>query len=292
MTIGDTTVRSATRDVVIGPSRPVAVIGERINPTGRTLLTQAYTRGDTSVALRDALAQVDAGATILDVNVGVPGLDQPALMAKTVRALQEATDVPLCLDSADPRVLEAGLAAYAGKAMVNSVTGEEHALEGILPLVHDYGAAIIALPIDGHGIPDSAEARLRVAERIIEYAVRLGIAPEDVILDPLTMAVGADTGAGRVTLDTVALLSEQLGANITLGVSNVSHGLPARPALNAAFVAMAIARGATCPIVNPLDSAMMAAVRAANLCLGHDQWAAEWIRAFRAARPGTRTHQA
>jgi 5-methyltetrahydrofolate--homocysteine methyltransferase len=270
--------------VTIGAEQPVAVIGERINPTGRAALTQSLSRGDTAVAVRDAVAQAQAGASILDVNVGVPGLDQASAMAATVRALQAATDLPLCLDSADPRVLEAGLAAYDGKALVNSVTGEAAVMAAILPVVRAFGAAVIALPMDEDGIPPSPKARLRVAERILAEAARLGIAPDDVVLDPLTMAVGADAGAGRVTLDTIALYRERLGANVTLGASNVSHGLPARPALNAAFAAMAIARGATCPIANPLDRTVMDAVRAANLCLGHDSWAASWIRAYRTGR--------
>jgi 5-methyltetrahydrofolate--homocysteine methyltransferase len=181
-------------------------------------------------------------------------------------------------------VLQAGLAAYHGIALVNSVTGEEQSLAAILPVARDHGAAVIALPMGDEGIPETAEARLRVAERILSRAVSLGIAEQNVVVDSLTMAVGADAGAGRITLETISLLRERLGVNIALGVSNVSHGLPARPALNATFVAMAIALGATCPIVNPLDAQMMDTIRAANLYLGHDEWAAGWIRAFRAAR--------
>lgn len=282
--MAETVVRSGAREVLIGREHPVAVIGERINPTGRALLTRQLSRGDMSLVQRDALAQAEAGAALLDVNVGLPGADQRALMAAAVRAIQSVTNVPLCLDSTDSSVLRTGLEAYEGIALVNSVTGEEQALAGILPVVRDHGAAVIALPMDDDGIPETAEDRLRVAERILSRAVSLGIAAHDVVVDPLTMAVGADAGAARVTLETIRLLRERLGVNIALGVSNVSHGLPLRPALNATFVAMAIALGATCPIVNPLDARMMETVRAANLCLGHDEWAAGWIRAFRAAR--------
>lgn len=284
MATSETKIGSATREVVIGPQRPVAVIGERINPTGRQKLAETLQRGDMAMVRRDGLAQAAAGADILDVNVGVLGADQAALMAAAVAALQEATDTPLCIDSPDVAVLEAGLSAYRGKALVNSVNGEERALQEVLPLVREHGAAVIALTMDDAGIPATAEARLRVAEAILERATGLGIPAEDIVFDPLAMAVGADSGAARVTLETIALLREQLGANITLGVSNVSHGLPARPGLNAAFAAMAIARGVTCPIVNPLDARMMETIRAANLCLGHDEWATGWIRAFRAAR--------
>ncbi len=284
MTTHETRIRSATREVVIGPERPVVVIGERINPTGRSGLADSLRRGDMAVVRRDGLAQAAAGAGILDLNVSVLGADQPALMAAAVGALQEATDLPLCIDSPDPAVLAAGLAAYLGKALVNSVNGEERALAAVLPLVKEHGAAVIALTMDDQGIPATAAARLRVAEAILERAAAQGIAPEDVIFDPLAMAVGADSGAARVTLETIRLIRERLGANMTLGVSNVSHGLPARPELNAAFVALAIARGVTCPIANPLAARMMETIRAANLLLGHDEWASGWIRAYRAAR--------
>jgi 5-methyltetrahydrofolate--homocysteine methyltransferase len=285
--MAETRLRSGGRELTIGEGHPVTVIGERINPTGRKVLTSQLHRGEMAMVQRDALAQVQAGAALLDVNVGLPGADQRALMVAAVRAIQSVTDVPLCLDSADPAVLEAGLEAYDGLALVNSVTGEEQALSTILPVVLRHGAAVIALPMDDEGIPETAEGRLLVAERILARAISIGIPRERLLIDPLTMAVGADAAAARVTLDTIRLMSERLGANIALGVSNVSHGLPARPALNATFVAMAIALGATCPIVNPLDVHMMDAVRAANLCLGHDPWAAGWIRAYRAARKQT-----
>jgi 5-methyltetrahydrofolate--homocysteine methyltransferase len=282
--MAETIVRSGRRELTIGDGHPVAVIGERINPTGRKALTSQMHRGDMAMVQRDALAQAVAGATLLDVNVGLPGADQRTLMSAAVRAIQSVTDTPLCLDSADPAVLEAGLAVYDGLALVNSVTGEEQALASILPVVLRHGAAFIALPMDEDGIPGTADGRLRVAEHILSRAVSIGISRDQVVVDPLTMAVGADADAARVTLETIRLLHERLGVNIALGVSNVSHGLPARPALNATFVAMAIALGATCPIVNPIDRHMMEAVRAANLCLGHDPWAAGWIRAYRAAR--------
>jgi len=282
--MAETTLRSRSRTVTIGPGHPVAVIGERLNPTGRRGLSQELARGEMRLVRREALAQAEAGAALLDVNVGLPGADQARLMRAVVEALQETTDLPLCLDSADAGVLDAGLGAYGGRALVNSVTGEEHALAEVLPVVQAHGAAVIALPMDDSGIPDTAEGRLRVAERILERAALVGIAAEDVVIDPLTMAVGADSASARVTLDTISLLHRHLGLNVTLGVSNVSHGLPARTALNATFVAMALALGATCPILNPLEAGMMQAVRAANLCLGYDDWASGWIRAFRAAR--------
>jgi 5-methyltetrahydrofolate--homocysteine methyltransferase len=283
----ETHIGAPTQEVIIGRDRPVVVIGERINPTGRSGLSEALRRGDMAVVQRDGLAQAAAGADILDVNVGVTGIDQCASMAAAVLALQEVTDLPLCIDSPDPAVLQAGLTAYRGRALVNSVNGEERSLGAVLPLVKVHGAAVIALAMDDQGIPATPEARLRVAETILERAAGLGIAVEDVILDPLAMAVGADSGAARVTLETIRLFRERLGANVTLGVSNVSHGLPARPALNAVLCAMAIAAGVTCPIVNPLDTRMMETVRAASLLLGQDEWAAGWIRAFRATRKPT-----
>jgi len=280
----DTVLRSQNREVVIGADHPVVVIGERINPTGRAQLSRALARGEMALVQREAVAQAQAGAAVLDVNVGLPGADQRALMAGAVQAIQSVVEVPLCLDTTDSSVLEAGLAVYRGRALVNSVTGEEHSLASVLPVVQAYDAAVIALCMDDEGIPDTPEGRLRVAERVLSRAAAIGIPLERVLLDPLTMAVGADSMAARVTLQTIDLLRDRLQANVALGVSNVSHGLPLRPALNATFVAMAIALGATCPIVNPLDARMMETVRAANLCLGHDAWATGWIRAFRAGR--------
>ncbi|MGI6368699.1 MAG: dihydropteroate synthase [Anaerolineae bacterium] len=272
------------RELLIGEGRPIAVIGERINPTGRRTLAEQLARGEFTLVQRDAQAQSAAGAALLDVNVGVPGADQPALMARAVRAIGEVTDLPLCLDSADPQVLEAGLQACEGIALVNSVTGEERSLESVLPLVQAHQAAVIALPMDDKGIPATAEERLAVAERILSRAAALGIEPHRVLVDPITMAAGADTSTAQVTLQTIALLRAALGVNIVLGTSNVSHGLPLRPSLNATFVAMAIALGARAPIVNPLDARMMETVRAANLFLGQDPWAMAWIKAFRANR--------
>ncbi|MEN6479964.1 MAG: dihydropteroate synthase [Anaerolineales bacterium] len=279
----ETTVCSAMRTVTIGAERPLVVIGERLNPTGRARLTAAWSRGDMALALRDAAAQEAAGADLLDINVGVPGLDQAALMRAAVTALQEATTLPLCLDSADPAVLQAGLEVVRGKALVNSVNGEAARLDRVLPLVKDYGAAVIALTMDDDGIPASAEGRLRVAERILARATATGIAANDVVVDPITLAVGADSAAARVTLDAIALIRAELGVNILLGTSNVSFGLPARPALNATYLALGMARGVTCAIANPLDARTMETIRAADLCLGHDEWATRWIRACRRA---------
>jgi len=284
MSLAETVVRSASRAVIIGPAHPVAVIGERINPTGRSRLMEALRRGDLSIALRDAAAQAQAGAALLDLNVGVPGSDQAALMRAAVPAIQAITDLPLCLDSADPAALRAGLAVYQGKALVNSVNGEAAKMATVLPLVAEHGAAVVALTMDDDGIPETAEGRLRLAERLLECAQAQGIAAEDVIIDPITLAVSVASDAASITLDAIALIRDRLEANILLGASNVSFGLPARPALNAAYIALAIARGATCVIANPLDVRTMETIRAADLCLGHDEWASRWIRAYRAAQ--------
>jgi 5-methyltetrahydrofolate--homocysteine methyltransferase len=276
-----TTVSSATQEVTITRDGPVVMIGERINPTGRKRLMKALQQGDLDVVRKDASAQVEAGASILDVNAGVPGADDVSLMEQIMDAVREVTDVPLCIDSPNPAVLATALDRYDGKALVNSVNGEEQSLASILPLVHEHNAAVIGLAMDDDGIPHTAEKRLRNAAKIVERAERLGIPRSDVIIDPLVMAVGADTQAARVTLTATRLIVQELGVNITMGASNVSHGLPDRRVLNGAFMALAIACGLSCPITNPLIRPVREAILASNLFLGHDEWAANWISYYR-----------
>ena len=276
-----TVVSSAKKTVEIGREKPTVIIGERINPTGRKKLMAAIKEGDMDVVRRDATAQVAAGAGILDVNAGVPGADEPALMQQIIRAVREVTDVPLCIDSPNPSALEAGLSIYDGKPLINSVNGEERSLETILPLAKKYNAAVIGLAMDDDGIPQTVEKRLSVAQKIIERAEGLGIPRSDVIIDPLVLTVGSDVQAARVTLTATQLIASELGVNITMGASNVSHGLPDRAVINATFMAMALTCGLSCPITNPLSKAVREAVLAANLLLGHDEWAMDWLSYYR-----------
>ena len=277
----ETIISSAAQSVTIGRTGPVLIIGERINPTGRKKLMAALQEGNLDVVRNDAKAQVEAGALILDVNAGVPGADESELMRQIIQAVREVTDVPLCIDSPNPVTLEAGLAAYDGKALINSVNGEERSLSTILPLVKKYNAAVIGLAMDDDGIPMTAEKRLEVARKIVERAESLGIPPNDVIIDPLVLTVGADQQAARMTLRATSLIVNELGVNITMGASNVSHGLPDRPAINAAFLTMAIACGLSCPITNPLSTSVREAVLAGNLLMGHDEWAMNWMAYYR-----------
>jgi 5-methyltetrahydrofolate--homocysteine methyltransferase len=277
----ETTISSATKSVTISRNGPVIMIGERINPTGRKSLLEALQKGNLEIVKRDAVKQVAAGAGILDVNAGVPGSDEVALMLQVLGAVQEATDIPLCIDSPNPAVLDAALSAYEGKALVNSVNGEEKSLGSILPLVAKHGAAVVGLCMDDDGIPDTAEKRLAVAIKIVERAEALGIARSDVIIDPLVLTVGADAQAARTTLKATELIASELGVNITMGASNVSHGLPDRGIINAAFLSMAITCGLTCPITNPLSDQVREAILASNLLLGHDEWSMNWISYYR-----------
>lgn len=276
-----TTVSSATQEVTITRDGPVVMIGERINPTGRKRLMQALQKGNLDVVRKDAKAQVEAGAAILDVNAGVPGEDDVALMKQMMDAVREVTSVPLCIDSPNPEVLASALSRYEGKALVNSVNGEEKSLTSILPLVSEYNAAVIGLAMDEDGIPQTAEQRLRNAVKIVERAEKLGIPRSDVIIDPLVMAVGSDTQAAFVTLSATRMIVQELGVNITMGASNVSHGLPDRRVLNGTFMALAIACGLSCPITNPLIREVREAILASDLFLGHDEWAMNWIRYYR-----------
>jgi 5-methyltetrahydrofolate--homocysteine methyltransferase len=277
-----TTVSSKTQTVTIRRDLPTVLIGERINPTGRKDLQRALEAGNFDIVRSDAVAQADAGATILDVNAGLAGGDEPALLKEAVNAVMGVSELPLCIDTADPEALAAALKVYQGKALINSVNGENRSLEQMLPLVKEHGAAVIGLCMDDEGIPPTPEKRLAVADKIIERAGKMGIGPEDIVLDPLVLTIGADSTAGRITLETVSLLVEKFGVNITMGASNVSFGLPDRTAINAAFLAMAVHAGLTCPITNPLEPELTTAILAADLAMGKDEWGMRWIEAYRA----------
>lgn len=276
-----TIVSSATQTVEISRDQPTAIIGERINPTGRKQVLAALQAGNFDQIRQDALAQVAAGAAILDVNAGVPGADEPKLLQQVLQTVMEVTAVPLSIDTANPAALEAALSIYQGKALVNSVNGEDRSLKAVLPLVKEHGAAVISLCMDDNGIPETPTKRLAVAGKIIERAGQLGIAPEDVIIDPLALTMGSDHNAGRVALETIGLVVQEFGANITMGASNISFGLPDRKYINATFLAMAIFAGLTCPITNPLVTEVNTTVLAADLALGRDEYAMRWIKAYR-----------
>ena len=280
----ETVLRSRSREIVISGDRPFVMIGERINPTGRKVLAAEMRAGVMDRVRADAVAQVEAGAQMLDVNAGVPMVDEPALLVATIKAVSEVTDVPICIDSSVIEALEAALAAYEGKALVNSVTAEGERMDRILPVVKKYGAAVIGMSNDETGITMVPQERVEIARRIVERAKYYGIPPEDVIIDPIAMTVAADPQAGLVTLETMRLIKEQLGNNMTCGASNVSFGLPDRHILNAAFFPVAMHAGLTCAITNPLVSEVRKAVQASDLLLGHDEYAMNWISAFRAAQ--------
>ncbi len=276
-----TIITSAAKTVEINRANPTVIIGERINPTGRKAVLAALKEGNFEQVRQDALDQVAAGAPMLDVNAGVPGADEPALLQEVLRNVMAVTDVPLSIDTANPKALEAALQLYQGKPLVNSTNGEEKSLQAVLPLVKEYGAAVIGLCMDDNGIPPTPEARLAVAAKIIERAAKLGIPAEDVVIDPLVLTLGADSQAGLITLKTAELVVKEFGVNITMGASNVSFGLPDRRALNATFIAMAIHAGLTCPITNPLVEAVKTAVLAADLAMGRDDYGMRWIQDFR-----------
>ncbi len=277
----DTVLSSASKEVVIGFDRPFVIIGERINPTGRAKLAQEMAAGDYSTVVADALAQVEAGAQMLDVNAGIPMADEPAILAEAVRLVQSVTDVPLSIDSSIVAALEAGLSAYQGKALVNSVTGEQERLESVLPLVARHGAAVVAITNDETGISEDPDVRFEVARRIVERAADHGIPREDVVVDPLVMPIGAMPLAGRQVFALVRRLREELGVNTTCGASNISFGLPNRHALSATFVSMAIAAGMTSAITSPLHPEVMQAVMGADVLMGHDENCGRWIARFR-----------
>jgi methanogenic corrinoid protein MtbC1/uroporphyrinogen-III decarboxylase len=273
----ETVVQGSTRTVLIGSHRPLVIIGERINPTGRKRLAAALEAGDLKMVQEEALKQVREGAHILDVNVGVSGIDEPRVLQQAIRAIQEVTDVPLCLDSALPRALEAGLEVYRGKALVNSVNGEKEKLDRILPLVRKYGAAVIGLTMDERGIPQKAEDRLEIARTIVGRAEKEGIPREDVIIDPLAMALSADHRAALETLKALRMIREELGVNLTLGLSNISFGLPDRTAINAAFLSTAVLSGLTCAIMDPTVWEMRRAALLGDLLLGKDENCLKYI---------------
>jgi 5-methyltetrahydrofolate--homocysteine methyltransferase len=270
-----------TREVVIGDDRPFAIIGERINPTGRKVLAAEMAAGDFSRVERDVIAQVEAGAHMLDVNAGIPLADEPAILASTIRLVQSLTDLPLSIDSSIVEALEAGLAVYQGKALVNSVTGEEERLERVLPLVKRYGAAVVAISNDETGISMDPDVRYAVAKRIVERAADHGIPREDIVVDPLVMPIGAISTAGRGVFRLLGRLRDELGVNTTCGASNVSFGLPNREGINGAFLTMAIASGLTSAITNPIAEGVKHSVMAADVLMGNDRDAGRWIRAFR-----------
>jgi 5-methyltetrahydrofolate--homocysteine methyltransferase len=279
----DTVLRSRSSTVTIGAGQPFCVIGERINPTGRKVFAEQLRAGDLTTVTFDALAQVQAGADMIDINAGIPLVDEPELMKSMLRAAQDAVDVPICIDSSVIEALEAGLSVYEGRALVNSVTAEDDRLEEILPLVARHGAAVIGLANDETGIPTTPEERLKHARKIVGAAGDYGIALADVIIDPLAMTVGADTEAVTTTLATISLIRDELGVNMCLGASNVSFGLPERHVLGAAFLPMAMAAGLTSAIMSTAEVCVQS-VRAADLLLGHDPWGSSWIAAHRARK--------
>lgn len=278
-----TILRGKTTEVIIDTSGPVIIIGESINPTRRKKLVSTLQEHNFEFVLELAEIQIKAGADVLDVNVGFPGVDDVKLLPETVKVLQDHFDVPLCLDSPNPKAVEAALKVAAGKCLINSVNGEEKSLNALLPVAKEYGAAIIGLCMDDDGITHDPEKRLAIAEKIIERAVRAGLKAEDVVIDPLAMAVSADPNACLVTLETIRLVHQKLGHNITHGASNISFGLPDRESLNAAFMTLAIYNGLTCPIANP--EKITSAVRATDLVLGRDDFAVRFVEYFQRRQP-------
>jgi 5-methyltetrahydrofolate--homocysteine methyltransferase len=279
-----TVVRSATREVVIGSDQPFCLIGERLNPTGRKIFAEQLRRGDLSRIAVDVEQQVAGGATMLDINMGVPLADEAELLAKAVTMVQELSDLPICIDSSVIEALDAGLGAYQGKALVNSITGERERMDAILPIVKRYGAAVIALPNEEDEIPDEPERRLEITKKILDVAVgEYEIPIEDIVIDPLAMPIGADTSLVNSTLRTIELIHDELGLNMTLGASNVSFGMPGRHALGAAFLPMAMQCGLTSAIMDVRAPQIVEAVKAADLLLGNDDWGAAWIARSRAA---------
>jgi 5-methyltetrahydrofolate--homocysteine methyltransferase len=279
----DTVISSATREVVIGFTRPFVMIGERINPTGRKILAAEMKAGDFSRVEADVIRQLAAGAHMLDVNAGIPLADEPAILAKTVQLVQSITDVPLSIDSSIVAALEAGLAVYKGKALVNSVTGEEDRLETVLPLVKKYGAAVVAISNDETGISEDPDVRFEVARKIVNRAADYGIPACDIVVDPLVMPIGAINQAGVQVFRLLGRLKNELKVNTTCGASNVSFGLPAREGISATFLSMAIGAGMTSAIMNPLHEEIVKACMGADVMMGHDPDCARWIKRFREA---------
>ena len=281
----ETKIWSPTKEVVIGPEHPIVIIGERINPTGRKKLAHSLENYDLSLVQEEAQRQVEAGSQVLDVNVGISGADEKALMVEAIQAIREITDVPLCIDSADPKVLAAGLEKYEGKALVNSVNGEEAKLKEILPLVAQYKAAVVGLTMDDKGIPTDVATRLAIAEKIVNEAAKLNIPLEDIIIDPLAMSVASDDQAGLGALQAIEQIRDKLGVNQTIGASNVSYGLPDRPFINSVFLAMAALNGLTCPITDPTNWRIRETLLLCDLMLGKDEFSMNFIEAYREQFP-------
>jgi 5-methyltetrahydrofolate--homocysteine methyltransferase len=274
----ETKVTSASKEVIIGHNQPTVLIGERINPSGKKKMAEALKSNDLDVIREEAIAQVEAGANILDVNVVTPGVDETTMLPRALETVMKAVDVPLCIDINNPAALKEALHVYQGKPIVNSVSGEENSLNEILPLVKEYGTAVIALTLDDEGIPKESEKRIAIAHKIIERAESMGIPREDVIIDGLALTIGADHNAGKVTLDTILKIKEEFGVNQTLGASNISFGLPNRLLLNQAFLAIAIAWGLTCPTVDVAK--VRSTVLAVDLALGRDRYAMRYIQDY------------
>ena len=287
-----TVLSSATKEIVIGFDTPFCVIGERINPTGRKLLAEEMANGNYDRVQSDAIAQIEAGATMLDVNAGIPLANEPKILAESIQLIQSFTDIPLSIDSSIVEALEAGLAVYQGKALVNSVTAEEERLEVVLPLVKKYGAAVVAISNDETGISEDPNERFKVAKKIVERAADYGIDRQDVVVDPLIMPVGAINLAGRSALDLIIRLRSELKVNTTCGASNISFGLPNRHGMNAAFLSMAAGAGMTSAIMNPLHSEEMTAILGADVMNGADPECRKWIKKFREPNAsGTNTRE-
>ncbi len=279
-----TVLSSPSKTVTIGHDQPFVIIGERINPTGRKVFQEKLRNDDLSTVNVDVADQVAGGADMLDVNMGVPLTDEPALLAKAIKLVQSLTDLPICIDSSVIEALDAGLAVYEGKALVNSMTGEDDRMDAILPLVKKYDAAILALPNDETGIPMTAEERMPIVEKIVRRVEKEGISLENLLIDPLAMPVGAEPEAVKQTLETIYRVREKYGLNMSIGASNVSFGLPNRHALNASFMPMAMSMGLTSAIMDARTPEVVQSVRAADLLLGLDAWGANWITNFREAK--------
>ena len=279
----ETIIKSEKKEVTISFDSPFTIIGEKINPTGRKKLAAALKEGNYDYVKQLANRQVETGADILDVNVGVPGIDEVAVLPEVAKLVSELVDVPLCLDSANHKAIAAALAAVPGKPLVNSVNGEEESLEAVLPVVKEFGVSVIGLTMDDNGIPNDAETRVAIAGKILERAAKLGIPAEDVVIDPLVLTVGADSNAGSVTLKTIQMLREKFGVNINLGASNVSFGLPDRHTVNQAFLSLAMGIGATCAITDPIK--LTSTIRATDLLMGRDTFGARYIGYWREHQP-------
>jgi 5-methyltetrahydrofolate--homocysteine methyltransferase len=285
-----TRLSSPAKEVVIGEGGPTVLIGERINPTGKKKLAAALMEGDMDVVRREALAQVEAGADVLDVNVGVAGLDQVKMLPIALKTVMDAVDVPISIDSNNPDALDAALKLYKGKPLINSITGEEKAMASLLPLVKEYRTAFIGLTMDDEGIPTDVDKRVAIAHKIVDRAVKMGIPQEDVVIDCLVMTVGTDHTAAATTQEAIRRVRAELGQNITAGVSNVSFGLPERDVINSTFLALMIAAGVNCPIIDVAK--VRPIVLATDLLLGRDEYCARYIKAFRERQKALEAQQA